>query len=91
MIDRYGRTIDYMRISVTDRCNLRCVYCVPECGVTRIPTERLLDRGRTASDYEGCGEGGNCPRQSRREGNPFFDPILRGWFKRLEEFRESRR
>lgn len=42
MIDRYGRTIDYMRISVTDRCNLRCVYCVPECGVTRIPTERLL-------------------------------------------------
>ena len=42
MIDRYGRTIDYMRISVTDRCNLRCVYCVTECGVTRIPTERLL-------------------------------------------------
>lgn len=42
MIDRYGRTIDYMRISVTDRCNLRCVYCVPECGVTRIPAERLL-------------------------------------------------
>lgn len=42
MIDRYGRTIDYMRISVTDCCNLRCVYCVPECGVTRIPTERLL-------------------------------------------------
>ena len=42
MIDRYGRTIDYMRISVTDRCNLRCVYCVPKCGVTRIPTERLL-------------------------------------------------
>ena len=42
MIDRYGRTIDYMRISVTDRCNLRCVYCVTECGVTRLPTERLL-------------------------------------------------
>lgn len=42
MIDRYGRTIHYMRISVTDRCNLRCVYCVPECGVMRIPEERIL-------------------------------------------------
>lgn len=32
MIDRYNRTIDYLRISVTDRCNLRCVYCMPEDG-----------------------------------------------------------
>ena len=30
MIDLYGRKIDYMRISVTDRCNLRCRYCMPE-------------------------------------------------------------
>ena len=30
MIDQYGRKIDYMRISVTDRCNLRCRYCMPE-------------------------------------------------------------
>ena len=30
MIDQFGRTIDYMRISVTDRCNLRCKYCMPE-------------------------------------------------------------
>ena len=32
MIDRYGRRIDYARISVTGRCNLRCVYCRPEKG-----------------------------------------------------------
>lgn len=32
MIDNYGRNIDYIRISVTDRCNLRCVYCMPEEG-----------------------------------------------------------
>jgi len=32
MIDQYGRLIDYARISVTDRCNLRCVYCRPENG-----------------------------------------------------------
>ena len=33
MIDRLGREIDYVRISVTDRCNLRCRYCMPEEGV----------------------------------------------------------
>ena len=30
MRDRYGRKIDYMRISVTDRCNFRCRYCMPD-------------------------------------------------------------
>ncbi len=33
MIDRFGRNIDYIRISITDRCNLRCQYCMPEDGV----------------------------------------------------------
>ena len=33
MKDGFGRNIDYIRISVTDRCNLRCVYCMPEEGV----------------------------------------------------------
>lgn len=30
LIDRYSRTIDYLRISVTDRCDLRCTYCMPK-------------------------------------------------------------
>lgn len=30
LIDRYGRAIEYLRLSVTDRCDLRCVYCIPE-------------------------------------------------------------
>src|SRR3954468_16442469 len=30
MIDPFGRTIDYLRLSVTDRCDLRCTYCMPE-------------------------------------------------------------
>lgn len=34
MLDACGRTIDYVRISITDRCNLRCVYCMPEEGVS---------------------------------------------------------
>ena len=42
MTDQFGRTIDYMRISVTDRCNLRCVYCMPAEGVAFEPHEALL-------------------------------------------------
>ena len=33
MKDSHGRTIDYLRISLTDRCNFRCIYCMPEEGV----------------------------------------------------------
>ena len=33
MIDKFSRKIDYLRVSVTDRCNLRCVYCMPEQGI----------------------------------------------------------
>ena len=40
--DRNGRHIDYARISVTDRCNYRCVYCMPEEGVTYIPHENIM-------------------------------------------------
>jgi cyclic pyranopterin phosphate synthase len=35
MFDEHGRKIDYIRISVTDLCNLRCRYCIPECGVEK--------------------------------------------------------
>jgi cyclic pyranopterin phosphate synthase len=33
LVDRFGRTITYLRVSVTDRCNLRCVYCLPAQGI----------------------------------------------------------
>ena len=42
MIDRCQRDIDYIRISVTDRCNLRCVYCMPEEGVQWVPHNAVL-------------------------------------------------
>lgn len=42
MIDGIGRNIDYVRLSVTDRCNLRCVYCMPEEGVESISHDRIL-------------------------------------------------
>ena len=41
MLDRYGRNIDYMRVSITDRCNLRCRYCMPE-GVELLSMSSIL-------------------------------------------------
>jgi GTP 3',8-cyclase len=42
LIDRYGRVHTDMRISVTDRCNLRCVYCMAEEGMTFLPRSQVL-------------------------------------------------
>lgn len=42
MIDACGRNIDYLRISITDRCNLRCVYCMPETGVSAMAHGDIL-------------------------------------------------
>ncbi len=41
MKDSHGRTIDYIRISITDRCNLRCRYCMPE-DIPSISHEEIL-------------------------------------------------
>lgn len=42
MKDGHGRTIDYLRISLTDRCNFRCIYCMPEDGVCQLAHEDIL-------------------------------------------------
>lgn len=42
MRDRYQRDINYLRISITDRCNLRCVYCMPQEGITLKPQKEIL-------------------------------------------------
>ena len=42
MIDHYGRQITYMRLSVTERCNLRCRYCMPEEGICKKPHDAML-------------------------------------------------
>lgn len=42
MIDQFGRTIEYLRISVTDRCNFRCQYCMPVEGLPWLPKSEIL-------------------------------------------------
>lgn len=41
MVDKYGREIEYMRVSITDRCDLRCRYCMPD-GCEKVPMSRIL-------------------------------------------------
>jgi cyclic pyranopterin phosphate synthase len=42
LLDPFKRKINYLRISITDRCNLRCRYCMPEEGIPLIPHEEIL-------------------------------------------------
>src|SRR4029453_7990300 len=46
--DGFGREIDYLRFSLTDHCNLRCVYCMPDSGLRFLPSGDLL----TAAEIE---------------------------------------
>ena len=48
MIDPFGRSITYLRVSVTDRCDLRCVYCMAE-DMTFLPEEGLCSRSRSST------------------------------------------
>ncbi|WP_345224179.1 GTP 3',8-cyclase MoaA [Hymenobacter koreensis] len=42
LYDSHGRPLEYVRLAVTDRCNLRCFYCMPEEGITYVPRQELL-------------------------------------------------
>lgn len=58
MHDQFGRRIDYLRISVTDKCNLRCTYCMPVEGLDWIDREEFLTYEEIASvvrQMAGCG------------------------------------
>src|SRR5210317_515765 len=42
LTDNFGRKITYLRLAVTDRCNLRCQYCMPAHGIEIVPRQELL-------------------------------------------------
>jgi len=42
LVDQHGRRLNYLRLSVTDRCNFRCYYCMPEEGINFAPRKELL-------------------------------------------------
>jgi len=42
LFDNHGREVNYLRLAVTDRCNLRCYYCMPERGIEYVPRQQLM-------------------------------------------------
>jgi cyclic pyranopterin phosphate synthase len=58
--DDFGRAINYLRVSVTDRCNLRCVYCMPAGGVEKQPHAEILRYEELALIIRAAAELGIC-------------------------------
>lgn len=56
MKDSFSREIDYLRISVTDLCNLRCLYCMPEKGVAKIEHDKIISPERIKEIVTKCAE-----------------------------------
>ncbi len=56
--DSFQRPVNYLRISVTDRCNLRCTYCVPTAGVTWVPHQDILSYEEIAAVVRAAAEVG---------------------------------
>ena len=64
MKDQYQRVVDYIRISVTDRCNYRCQYCMPREGVEPMPHSEVMTYDeilRVAKAAAGAGLEGRMP------------------------------
>ena len=75
LTDRFGRPITYLRISVTDRCNLRCVYCLPEAGVQWQPRADQLSAQEIACITEAAAQGG-VKRIRLTGGEPLVRPDI---------------
>ncbi len=54
LVDRFGRVHSDLRLSVTDRCNLRCIYCMPEEGLECLPRENILRFEEIATLAQAC-------------------------------------
>lgn len=82
LTDRFGRVHDYLRISVTDRCNLRCLYCMPEEGMEFTESENLLSYDQIVEVVEAGAELG-ISKLRITGGEPLIRPGLDGLIKRL--------
>ncbi|GIO14555.1 GTP 3',8-cyclase [Cohnella xylanilytica] len=86
LVDRFGRKHTYLRISVTDRCNLRCLYCMPEEGVTFMDQERLLSYPEIVEVVEAAAERG-ISKLRITGGEPLVRPDLDRLIARLSAIR----
>ncbi|HUY39995.1 MAG TPA: GTP 3',8-cyclase MoaA [Candidatus Dormibacteraeota bacterium] len=78
LADAFARPIEYLRISVTDKCNLRCVYCMPEGGLPWLRRDEILSYEEIAQIVEAAASVG--VRSIRLTGG---EPLLRRYLERL--------
>ena len=84
VIDLFGRTVDYLRISVTDRCNLRCVYCLPARGIRRNARAELLSIAEIVHVVEAAAQLG-VRRIRLTGGEPLVRPDIVGLVRALAQ------
>lgn len=80
MIDQFGRKHNYLRISLIEKCNLRCTYCMPEHGIPLSPAKELMtaaEIGKFAEIFVGLGV-----KKIRLTGG---EPLLRKDFREIAE------
>ena len=88
MIDRCGRNIDYLRISVTDRCNLRCIYCMPEEGIRLTGRENILQEPEIIRVCQVMAELG-IKKIKITGGEPLVRPRIPGLIHQIKAIRKS--
>jgi len=82
LIDTYGRRINYLRLSVTDRCNLRCCYCMPAEGVAKLEHRELLSYEELFRVASACVDQG-IEKIRVTGGEPLVRKGLSGFLQRL--------
>ncbi|MCM3631196.1 GTP 3',8-cyclase MoaA [Paenibacillus glycanilyticus] len=83
LLDRFGREHDYLRISVTDRCNLRCLYCMPEEGMEFADASHLLSYDDIVEVVQSAA-GLGITKLRITGGEPLVRPGLDGLIRRLK-------
>ncbi|ACT03226.1 GTP 3',8-cyclase MoaA [Paenibacillus sp. JDR-2] len=83
LLDRFGREHDYLRISVTDRCNLRCLYCMPEEGMEFADASHLLSYDHIVEVVQTAAELG-ITKLRITGGEPLIRPDLDSLIRRLK-------
>jgi len=76
MLDRYGRRIDHLRLSVTDRCGLRCFYCMPDGDAPRVSRDEILSFEEIAGIVGRLRERFGLSRVRITGGEPLLRPHL---------------
>jgi cyclic pyranopterin phosphate synthase len=62
LVDRFGRRLHYLRLSITDRCNLRCLYCMPSQGLAKLSHRERSEERRVGKE---------CRRLCRSRWSPY--------------------